>query len=564
MNQYYGNIKVKIDNLVNCIILKVITSCDPQSLLTKNEDVKPSSADIDKMLHDHLLTIGLDERQLPFPDSLEKGYGFSQLPKNDLLQTFLFFKEEVLLMHKNEPGLMDEFHTLCESYYRDTYKKKGIHRFCQDYKREYIIKSSDKRDEIDAWLYEQWINKRYPLENIRFFVERLGSYCQEKEQSAHSDSSETKKKIEKDTIPEIEALTRQWEEMNVISRFFKGKKIFDVYASTLSDYYLQQLQIETDECLASFFHVTRNGIEHLQTTVNAIYEILNENAKLSDHPFIEKETLSVLIPMIEKEHLSLSDIGMNSMTDVFCSLQEASYPEGNERVQNLRRELSDILIDKYLYQLEERYQQTFDVIIDDSGVKYTADKRILLKAPQDLTSYYIPEGVAKIYDSAFSGIASLEYIKIPEGVCAVGKYAFQGCSNLKEVILPKSVTQIGDYAFNGCTRLEDAVFLYRDISFNDELLFKDCPALKKERIKTYNSVITGWIFNAEKRSGIHKETGIELRYCFDNENGTIKTQLVDMSVRMKALRAQGYSQEEIDAIYRKVGREFVILCRSLH
>lgn len=90
MDQYYGNIKVKIDNLVNSIILKVITSSDPQSLLTKNEDVKPSPEDIDKMLHDHLLTIGLDERQLPFPDSLEKGYVFSQLPKNDLLQTFLF------------------------------------------------------------------------------------------------------------------------------------------------------------------------------------------------------------------------------------------------------------------------------------------------------------------------------------------------------------------------------------------------------------------------------------------------------------------------------------------
>lgn len=204
------------------------------------------------------------------------------------------------------------------------------------------------------------------------------------------------------------------------------------------------------------------------------------------------------------------------------------------------------------------------MIIDDSGVKYTADKRILLKAPQDLTSYYIPEGVAKIYDSAFSGIASLEYIKIPEGVCTVGKYAFQGCSNLKEVILPKSVTQIGDYAFNGCTRLEDAVFLYRDISFNDELLFKDCPALKKERIKTYNSVITGWIFDAEKRSGTHKETGIELLYCFDNGDGTIKTQLVNLSDRMKTFRTQGHSQEEIDSIFRKVGREFVILCRSLH
>lgn len=564
MNQYYGNTKVKIDNLVNSIILKVITSSDSQSLLKKKEYVNPPPEDIDKTLHDHLLTIGLDERQLPFPDSMQKGYGFSLSPKNNLLQTFLFFKEEVIRMYKNRLCLMDEYHALCENYYRDTYNKKGIHKFCQDYKRAYLTHSSDKRDEIDTWLYEQWMIKKYPLESIRLLVERLGLYCMDKEQSARSDSNETKKEIEENTTPEIEALTHQWKTMNAISRLFKGKKVFDAYASTLSDYYLQQLQIETDECLTSFFHVTRNGIKYLQTTVNAIYEILNENIQLSDHPFIGKETFYTLISIIEKKHLSLSDIGMSSMTDVLCSLQEASYPEGSERVQSLRRELYDILIDNHLHQLEETHQQTLDVITDNSGVKYTADKRILLKAPKDLASYQIPESVIKIYDSAFADIASLAYIKIPEGVCAVGKYAFQGCSNLKEIILPKSVTQIGDYAFAGCIRLEDAVFLYRDISFNEELLFKNCPMLKKERIKTCNSVITGWIFNAEKRSGIHKETGIKLQYCFDNGDGTIKTQLTNFSDRMKSLHAQGYSSEETDAVFRKVGREFVILCKSLH
>ena len=70
MNQYYGNTKVKIDNLVNSIILKVIRSSDSQSLLKKKEYVNPPPEDIDKTLHDHLLTIGLDERQSPFPDSM--------------------------------------------------------------------------------------------------------------------------------------------------------------------------------------------------------------------------------------------------------------------------------------------------------------------------------------------------------------------------------------------------------------------------------------------------------------------------------------------------------------
>ena len=81
---------------------------------------------------------------------------------------------------------------------------------------------------------------------------------------------------------------------------------------------------------------------------------------------------------------------------------------------------------------------------------------------------------------------------------------------------------------------------------------------------TYTSVITGWTFDAESKSGIHKETGIELRYCFDNEDGTIKTELVNFIAHMKALRTQGYSQEEVDATFKRVGREFVMLCRSLY
>ena len=566
MNQENGNIKVKIDNIVNAIILQVIINSDSQSLLYEKEETKLSVDDIDRIIHENLSTLGMDDSQLPFPAPTEKGHGFSLSPANECMQAFLLFKEEVTQMYKNKPCLIDEYHALCESYFCDQYKRKGIRQFCQDYKRQYIIHYFHKRDEIDNWLFEQWASEKHPLESIRLFVERLHLYCRNKMQDAESDSRETQKRVEESIIPEIETLTQQWKRMNVISRFFKGKKLFNTYTSTLSDYYLQQLQIESDDCLSAFFSVTMNrntGLDKLQITVNTIYDILSENNRQPSSLFNGKDIFSDLAPMIEKEHLSLSDMGMSSMTDVLNSLLQDTYPEGNEHVQNLRRELSDTLIDKYLHQLIKEHELTFDVVTDDSGVEYTPDKRILLKAPLNLKSYYIPDGVAAILDSAFAGVTSLEYIKIPEGVCAIGKSAFQGCSSLKEIILPRSATQIGEHAFRGCTRLEDAVFLYRDISLNDGL-FEDCPALKKERIKTCNSVITGWLFNAEKQSGIHKETGIELQYCYDNGDGTIRTQLVNLSDRMKALHAQGYSREETDAIFRKVGREFVILCRSLH
>lgn len=563
MNQDNGNIKFQIDKLVNSIILQVIINSDSKSLLYTKEESKPSVEDIDRMVRDNLSAIGLDDSQLPFPDSTEKNRGLSLSPADECLRTFQLFKEEVNQMYKNKPCLIDEYHDLCESYFSEQYRKKGIHQFCQDYKKQYTVHSFEKRDEIDHWLFKQWTSEKYPLQSIRLLVERLSLYCQNKVQDVRSDSREVQELIEDSTMPEIESLEQQWKEMSAISRFFKGKKFFNAYTSTLSDYYLQQLQIESADCLSSFFAITVNiGLNKLQTTVDAIYDILCENNKQSAPVSIGKDIFSDLAPIIEKEHLSLSDMGMNSMTDVLNSLQQVTFPKGNERMQKLREELSRILTDNYLYQLMKECDLTLDVITDDSGVEYTPDKRILLKAPQNLESYYVPDGVAIIGDSAFANVTSLAYIKIPEGVCSIGQSAFQGCSSLKEVIIPKSVTQIGDHAFRGCTQLEDVVFLYRNISLDDEW-FENCPILKKERIKTCNSVLTGWIFDDQKQSGIHKETGIELRYCFDNGDGTIKTQLVDLPARMKALRAQGYSQEEIDATFRRVGREFVILCRSL-
>ena len=562
MDQANDNSKVNINSLVNSIILQAIVNSGSQSLLYGEGNTKPPPEDIEKML-ENLSAIGLDDSQLPFPAPKESSNGLSLSPANDFLQTFQYFKEEVIQIYKNKSCLMDEFHARCESYFRDQYKKKGIHNFCQDYKRQYLANSFHKRDEIDQWLYEQWSSGKYSLEHIRLFVEYLSLYCKNKEQAAYSDSDATKRKIEESIMPGIEDLTQEWKKMNIITRLFKGKKIFNAYASTLSDYYLQELQIESNECLSSFFHMIRDRLEHLQTVINTVYEILNGNDKQSFYLLGREEMFSSFIPMIEEEHLSLSDMGMSSMTEVLNSLQQTSYPEGNERIQNLKEKLSHIVINKYLYQLIKEHELTIDIITDDMGVEYTPDKRILLKAPQNLESYYIPNSVVSISDSAFSNVTSLEYIKIPEGVCSIGESAFQGCSNLKEIILPKSVIQIGKHAFCGCTQLENATFLYQNISLNDEL-FKDCPALRKERIQTYNSVISGWMFDTENRSGTHKATGIELRYCYDNEDGTIRTELVGYPTHVSNLHAQGYSEEEIHATFREIGREFVLICKSLY
>lgn len=562
MNQANDNFKVKVDNLINSTILQVIISSGSSSPVYDKEKTLSSLEDIDQVLHGKLSEIGLDDTQLPFPAPIENRNSLSLSPGNDFRDAFLHFKEYVMQFYKNKRCLMDEFHVLCETYFRYQYRMKGVRDFCQDYKDQYFIHSLHKRDDIDGWLFEQWAYKGYSLENINLFVERLHSYCQHKEQNAQAGSSETERRIEESILPKIEKLTQQWENMNAITRFFKGEKVFNAYVSTLSDYYLQQIQIESDKCLSSFFHITQNKLIHLQMIVNTIYEILNGENKQSALLSLEKESFPDIVSIIEEEHLSLSDMGMSSMTEVLNLIQQGSFPESNVRIQNLREKLSRTLIDKYLYQLIKEHEPFFDMVTDDSGVAYTPDKRILFKAPKRLDRYYIPDGVVAIFDSAFSDITSLEYIKIPEGVCIIGESAFQGCSSLKEIIVPKSIIQIGSHAFCGCTQLESAIFLYRNISLNDEL-FKDCPALKKERIKTYNNVITGWTFDTENKSGVHKATGIKLKYCYDNGDGTIRTELVGYPTHVSNLLAQGYSEKEVDATFKEVGREFVIICKSL-
>lgn len=92
---------------------------------------------------------------------------------------------------------------------------------------------------------------------------------------------------------------------------------------------------------------------------------------------------------------------------------------------------------------------------DKFGVKYSADRKRLLKAPEELKEYEILEGTIIICDYAFSdGLAKdnrkLSYLTIPNSVNAIGKSAFFNCRLLESIIIPNSVKSIGDTAFFGC------------------------------------------------------------------------------------------------------------------
>ena len=88
----------------------------------------------------------------------------------------------------------------------------------------------------------------------------------------------------------------------------------------------------------------------------------------------------------------------------------------------------------------------------------------------------IPNEIASIGDSAFSGCTGLTSVIIPDSVTNIGDAAFSGCTGLTSVIIQDSVTNIGAYAFSGCTGLTEIDIPDSVISIGDRA-FAECSAL---------------------------------------------------------------------------------------
>ena len=89
------------------------------------------------------------------------------------------------------------------------------------------------------------------------------------------------------------------------------------------------------------------------------------------------------------------------------------------------------------------------------GVLFSKDMTTLAEYPDasENTSYTVPQGVAAIARSAFSGSKNLTDIVLPETIISIGEEAFDGCSNLTTINIPDSVESIGARAFRSCSGL---------------------------------------------------------------------------------------------------------------
>lgn len=118
-----------------------------------------------------------------------------------------------------------------------------------------------------------------------------------------------------------------------------------------------------------------------------------------------------------------------------------------------------------------------EAIEDEYGVKYSKDRKRLLKAPKYIKGeYHIRRGTICICDDAFYYCTGLASVVIPGSVTEIEKWAFCGCTSLTSVVIPEGVTKIGESAFHGCTGLTSIV-IPESVTKIGECAFRGCTGL---------------------------------------------------------------------------------------
>ena len=172
----------------------------------------------------------------------------------------------------------------------------------------------------------------------------------------------------------------------------------------------------------------------------------------------------------------MQDAELASLYSLFIlALSQNNLSQVSFRLFNLSRpERSQY--DEVILSTEVTEEDLANAWTDEYGVKYSKDRKRLLKAPRNIIECLVEEGTMVICDDAFYLCDGLSVIKIPQSVKSIGDMAFCGCESLTTVLLPKKLKKLSYKLFCGCESLVSIAIPNGIISIGEEA-FSGCEHL---------------------------------------------------------------------------------------
>ena len=207
------------------------------------------------------------------------------------------------------------------------------------------------------------------------------------------------------------------------------------FDATIDDFALASIALSLKAITLDPDLLNRFGApDRLLFSANDYLDLSASNALSAVRQLVTDQELSKLLSLFLLAHAE-QDLAATSF-----SLFSTTRPE-EPVIEVLSTEVTD-------QDLKEAYT-------DEYGVKFSPDRKRLLKAPDDLKSYVVPNTVTVICDNAFLSFwgNTLTSITLPEGLKTIGDEAFRWCSSLTSITLPKSLINIGENPFE-CLQLK--------------------------------------------------------------------------------------------------------------
>lgn len=233
----------------------------------------------------------------------------------------------------------------------------------------------------------------------------------------------------------------------------------------------------------------------------ALQPLLLEEYGASDRLLLsEDDYRNISQSQFFKQVFPSDNMELNKLMNLFMlALSENNLSAVSSNLFNLQKP------EDVVYSTEVTEEDLANAWVDEYGVKYSADRKRLLKASDDLTNYTIRKGTVVICDKAFQGKESfdddynpwdttypdfegdfedpmyaytskIKEVIIPNTVKYIGTKSFQYCCKLSSIIIPNNVKSIGDCAFEGCFALS-SIEISNNLTNISNCAFKRCRNL---------------------------------------------------------------------------------------